>query len=121
MKGKKNDFSISYYYGAERVLFLEYVHDTNKATYWVNSKGIQWTHYAIYNRRTREFIEVIYNERYPVYSLSFFDKNGQNVYVMRNVWDYSSAFDYVTRLGISFEYANVHDFFTRQFIERIYL
>ena len=72
MEGKKNDFSITYYFETQKVLFLQYVHDTNLATKWVNGKGIQWTHYVIYNRRTREQLEIIYNVRYPVYAMLFY-------------------------------------------------
>jgi hypothetical protein len=57
MKGKKNDFSISFYNKEERVLFLAYVHDTQKAIDWVEKKRITWTHANIYDRRSREFLE----------------------------------------------------------------
>lgn len=57
MKGKKNDFSMTFYNGQERRLFLEYVHNTGKAVQWVNQKNIAWTHYIVYDRRTREKIE----------------------------------------------------------------
>lgn len=59
MKGKKNDFSISFFNEDQRVLFLEYVHDTQKAVVWVNKKGITWSHGNIYERRTREFLKQI--------------------------------------------------------------
>ena len=61
MKGRKNDFSMTFYNGEEKRLFLEFVHDTNKAIGWVNAKGIEWTHAMLYNRRTREKIERIIN------------------------------------------------------------
>jgi len=54
MKGLKNDFSMTFYNGEEKRLFLEFVHDTNKAIQWVNQKDIEWTHAMVYNRRTRE-------------------------------------------------------------------
>lgn len=54
MKGLKNDFSMTFYNGEEKRLFLEFVHDTNKAIQWVNQKDIEWTHVMVYNRRTRE-------------------------------------------------------------------
>jgi hypothetical protein len=58
MKGKKNDFSMSFWDAdGKRVLFLEYVHDTEKAKAWVASKGINWVTVNIYDRRTREKIE----------------------------------------------------------------
>ena len=63
MKGKKNDFSMTFYNVYERRLFLEYVHDTKTAINWVNSKGIKWTHAMVYNRRTRVKIERISFER----------------------------------------------------------
>lgn len=62
MRGKKNDFSMTFYNGEERRLFLEYVHDTNKAIAWVNSRQIQWTHAMIYDRRTRQPLDRILNQ-----------------------------------------------------------
>jgi hypothetical protein len=62
MKGKKNDFSMTFYNGEERRLFLEYVHNTNKAIEWVRGKGIAWTHAMVYERRTRNKISRIINE-----------------------------------------------------------
>ena len=59
MKGKKNDFSISFFNEEQRVMFLEYVHDTQKAVDWVNNKGITWSYGNIYDRRTREFLKQI--------------------------------------------------------------
>ena len=61
MKGKKNDFSMSFYNGEERRLFMGFVHNTDTAIKWVNGKGIKWTHAMIYNRRTREKIDRIKN------------------------------------------------------------
>jgi len=60
MKGLKNDFSITFYNEEEKRLFLEFVHDTNKAIHWVNSKNIKWTHAMVYNRRTREKVDRIW-------------------------------------------------------------
>ncbi len=60
MKGRKNDYSISFFKQTERVLFLEFVHDTKRAVQWINSKQIEWTHGNIYDRRKREFITRIY-------------------------------------------------------------
>lgn len=58
MKGKKNDFSMTFYENQKRILFLEYVHDTDKAIKWADRNGFEnWTHYVIYNRRTREQLE----------------------------------------------------------------
>ena len=45
---------MTFYNGEEKRLFLEFVHDTNKAIQWVNQKDIEWTHVMVYNRRTRE-------------------------------------------------------------------
>ncbi|WP_039052987.1 hypothetical protein [Sphingobacterium sp. T2] len=46
MKGNKSDFSMTFYDGEEKRLFLEFVHDTNKTIEWVKSKNIdghiQW-------------------------------------------------------------------------------
>lgn len=66
MKGLKNDFSMTFYNGEEKRLFMEYVHDTNKAISWINSKNIIWTHAMIYNRRTREKIDRIINTSLPI-------------------------------------------------------
>ena len=63
MKGKKNDFSMTFYNGEEKRLFLEYVHNTNTAISWVNQKNIPWTHAMIYERRTRKKIDRITNPR----------------------------------------------------------
>jgi hypothetical protein len=63
MKGLKNDFSMTFYNGEEKRLFLEFVHDTKKAIEWVNIKGIEWTHAMLYDRRTRMKIDRIINDR----------------------------------------------------------
>jgi hypothetical protein len=63
MKGKKNDYSMTFYKGEEKRLFLEFVHSTDKAVEWVNNKGIEWTHAMIYERRTRLKVDRIINER----------------------------------------------------------
>jgi len=59
MQGKKNDFSMTFYNREERTMFLEFVHNTNKAIVWINQKNIQWTHAMVYNRRTKEKLERI--------------------------------------------------------------
>ncbi len=61
MKGKKNDFSMTFYDNNDRTMFLGFVHNTETAIKWVNSKHIKWTHAMIYNRRTREKIDRITN------------------------------------------------------------
>ena len=63
MKGVKNDYSMTFYNHNEKCLFLEFVHNTDKAVSWVNGKGIEWTHAMIYNRRTREKISRIINAK----------------------------------------------------------
>jgi hypothetical protein len=40
-----------------RVLFLEYVHDTEAAKRWAKAKNINWVLVNIYDRRTRLKIE----------------------------------------------------------------
>lgn len=60
MKGRKNDYSITFFNKEEKVLHLGYVHDTRNAVQWVIDKKIEWTHGNIYDRRTREFITRIY-------------------------------------------------------------
>lgn len=52
---------MTFYDGEEKRLFLEFVHDTNKAIEWVKAKNIEWTHAMVYNRRTREKIDRIFN------------------------------------------------------------
>lgn len=61
MKGKKNDFSMTFYNNDERVLFLEFVHNTEKAIKWVDNTKKAWTHAMVYNRRTREKVDRIIN------------------------------------------------------------
>lgn len=56
MKGKKNDFSMTFYNKSEKILHLGFVHDTKKAVKWANDNKKVWTHANIYNRRTREFL-----------------------------------------------------------------
>lgn len=53
---------MTFYNGEERRLFLEFVHNTEKAIGWVKSQKIEWTHAMVYNRRTREPITRIKNE-----------------------------------------------------------
>lgn len=61
MIGKKNDYSMTFYNGSEQRLFLEFVHNTDKAIAWCQGKGISWTHANIYERRTRKFLKRIYS------------------------------------------------------------
>lgn len=63
MKGKKNDYSMTFYNGEERRLFMQYVHNTETAIKWVNDKGIIWTHAMVYDRRTREKVTRIVNQK----------------------------------------------------------
>lgn len=63
MEEKKNNYSMTFYNGEEKRLFLEYVHNKETALKWVKSKNIEWTHAMLYNRRTREKLERIINER----------------------------------------------------------
>ncbi len=64
MRGKKNDFSMTFYKDDDRVLFLEFVHDTNEAIKWTEEVAKkEWTHAMVYNRRTREKIERIKNQK----------------------------------------------------------
>lgn len=62
MKGKKNDYSVTFYDGEERRLFLEFVHNTDKALEWVRKQRINWTHAMVYNRRTREKVTRLENK-----------------------------------------------------------
>lgn len=69
MKGAKNDFSMTFFARNpaqdqsidKQVLFLKYVHNTDKAIIWVKSHNISWDYANIYNRRSRTFIEQVYN------------------------------------------------------------
>jgi len=54
MKGKKNDFSMSFYLNGKRVMFLGYVHDTRKACKWMESKRLRFDYFRLYERRTRK-------------------------------------------------------------------
>lgn len=62
MKGKKNDYSMTFYNNNEMAMFLRFVHNTEKAIEWMNSKKFTWTHAMIYDRRTREKIDRIKNQ-----------------------------------------------------------
>jgi hypothetical protein len=61
MRGKKNDYSMTFYNSEERRLYMEFVHDTETAIKWVNAKGIKWTHAMVYDRRTRDKLDRILN------------------------------------------------------------
>lgn len=69
MKGVKNDFSMTFFLRDpdanstedKQVLYLQYVHDTQKAITWCKSMGITWDYANVYERRTRKFIERAYN------------------------------------------------------------
>lgn len=61
MKGKKNDFAMTFFYFKKKVLHLHFVHNTDKAIKWTNDKNIQWGHANIYDRRTGEFLKRIYH------------------------------------------------------------
>lgn len=54
---------MTFYNNEEKRLFMEFVHDTNKAIAWVDSKGIEWTHAMLYNRRTRQKLDRIINTK----------------------------------------------------------
>jgi len=61
MKGRKNDFSMTFFYFKKKVLNLHFVHNTDKAEEWVNAKNIHWGHANIYDRRTGNFVKRIYH------------------------------------------------------------
>jgi hypothetical protein len=69
MKGRKNDFSMTFFVRDpqrnrtqdHQTLYLQYVHDTDKALIWLRDKSIPWDYANIYHRRSREFISRIYN------------------------------------------------------------
>lgn len=44
-----------------QVLYLKFVHNTDKAITWCKSKGINWDYANVYDRRTRDFKERVYN------------------------------------------------------------
>ena len=62
MKGRKNDFSMTFYLNNVRVMFLEYVHNTDTAIKWMKDKNILWDEAIIYDRRTRAKIKKIFNK-----------------------------------------------------------
>ncbi|MFB2120040.1 hypothetical protein [Parapedobacter sp. 2B3] len=53
MKGRKNDYSMTFYDGEIRRLFMQYVHNTDTAIRWVDAQNIRWSHAMVYDRRTR--------------------------------------------------------------------
>ena len=66
MKGKKNDFSMSYWKDGVRVFFMEFVQKTEDSDKWLEKiksyatgKKIDWDEVNIYERRTRKFIQKI--------------------------------------------------------------
>lgn len=67
MKGVKNDFSMTFYKKEnqstkhKKVLHLHYVHNTEKAIIWCKSHNIEWDYANIYQRRTAQFLERVYN------------------------------------------------------------
>lgn len=71
MRGKKNDYSMTFYNNNDMVIFLQYVHDTDKAIKWVENlirerklknNHTHWTHAMVYDRRTRQKIDRIVNQ-----------------------------------------------------------
>jgi len=62
MKGKKNDFSVTFYNGEEKRLFMEFVHDTEDAERWMKKNNIEWTHAMVYERRTRKTLTRLKNK-----------------------------------------------------------
>ena len=64
MNNKENSFSVTFYNGQQKVMFLEFVQHQKKAIDWVNKKGIVWTWCNVWNRRTREHLERINNDNY---------------------------------------------------------
>ncbi len=69
MKGVKNDFSMTFFVRDPedlsrkdtQVLYLQYVHNTEKAILWCKSNSISWDYANVYERRTRKFLERVYN------------------------------------------------------------
>jgi len=47
---------MTFYNGEEQRLFLEFVHDTEKAIQWLKKNSIEWTHCMVYERKTRKKI-----------------------------------------------------------------
>lgn len=64
MKGKKNDYSMTFYNGEERAMFMEFVHNTDKACQWMERNNKTWTHAMIYDRRTRAKLDRISRDKY---------------------------------------------------------
>lgn len=52
---------MTFFYFKKKVLHLHFVHNTEKAERWTDSKNIQWAHANIYDRRTGKFIKRIYH------------------------------------------------------------
>ncbi|PWJ53403.1 hypothetical protein CLV98_12317 [Dyadobacter jejuensis] len=69
MKGKKNDFSMTFFVRKKvnstedtQVLYLKYVHNTDKAIKWLEANNICWDYANIYCRRTRKYIDRVYKD-----------------------------------------------------------
>lgn len=62
MKGKKNDFSMTFYHFDKKVMHLHFVHNTVKAVQWMDAKNITWGHANIYERRSGKYLKRIYHQ-----------------------------------------------------------
>ena len=124
MRSKKHSFSMSFFLAGNRVMFLEYVRDTDRAIKWVNDKNIDWDTVNIYDRISRGLLASVKNDHLFPYSITFvLVVNGaryRQLY-LRDVTDVLAAIDWAIKKGISFTYANVYNNITRLFVKRIYL
>lgn len=121
MKGRNNDFSMTFFYQGQRTLYLKYVHNTERTLKWVFDKGIYWDTCVIYRRKTGERLQVLKNQQVEaLYSVTFVNENVRVLY-LSDVPNVSNAIAWAFSKGFQFTYVNVYNKFTRNFIERIYI
>lgn len=124
MKGKKNDFSMSFFYQGNRVLYLHYVHNTDSAIRWVTAKNIKFDAYAIFDRRNGGTVQTFQNQYYKhnnsPYSITLYLDNNR-VFHLQSVDNVHYAIDWCIQKGKVFDRVRVYDCSTREIIEEFYI
>lgn len=123
MRGKKNDFSMSFFRGGLRVLHLHYVHDTDKALAWVVGRNIAFDDYVVFDRRKGIVLyrhsNLSLKKENSAYSLSFF-YGGRRVLFLEYVQEVDYAISWANRQGISFEIVKVYDRHSRLLLDELH-
>ena len=115
MKGRKNDFSMSFFYNDTRLLFQQYVHNTDKMVQWFNEKiNKKWTHAVIFDRRNNLTIEKFTNPSYCFnYAILVFNDTERLGY-LEFVDDMQEADSYIRVKYHSWTHYIIYDRNTRQ-------